>query len=205
MHKASPADPERYYLRVLLNHKRGPTSFEDLKTVVVNGVPTVCDTFREAADKLGLLDRDDASRQCMLEASSVCMPDALIKLFGTLLVFCNPIDSSALWNEFSEFMTQKYPALNNSVHAVNSVLSELESSLAEHGKKLSDYDLPRLPHDYIDPNQLPKEIIEEMSIQIPSEDLRLHENLNPDQHLAFTVILSAGADRSGYGQRVFFY
>ncbi|KAL5731435.1 DNA helicase [Ranunculus cassubicifolius] len=156
MHTTSPADPERYYLRVLLTHRRGSTSFEDLKTVIVNGVPTACDTFREATDKLGLLDRDDASRQCMLEASSVCMPDALIKLFGTLLVFCNPIDSSALWNEFSEFMTQKYPALNNSVHEINSVLSELESSLADHGKKLSDYALPQLPADYIDPSQLPK-------------------------------------------------
>ncbi|KAL5713608.1 DNA helicase [Ranunculus cassubicifolius] len=43
-----------------------------------------------------------------------------------------------------------------------------------------------------------------MSIQIPSEDLRLHENLNPDQHLAFTAILSAGDDRTGCGPRVFF-
>ncbi|KAG7977529.1 hypothetical protein I3843_05G036100 [Carya illinoinensis] len=37
---------ERYYLRILLNHIRGPKSFEDLKTI--NGI--VVPTFREAAN-----------------------------------------------------------------------------------------------------------------------------------------------------------
>ncbi|XP_057247377.1 uncharacterized protein LOC125492930 [Beta vulgaris subsp. vulgaris] len=42
---ANPVEGERYYLRLLLTHIRGPQSFEDL--LIVN--TTKCSTFREAA------------------------------------------------------------------------------------------------------------------------------------------------------------
>uniref|UniRef100_A0A1S4BAU6 Helitron helicase-like domain-containing protein n=1 Tax=Nicotiana tabacum TaxID=4097 RepID=A0A1S4BAU6_TOBAC len=42
---ANPREGERYYLRLLLNHVRGPLSFKDLLTV--NG--RECETFKEAA------------------------------------------------------------------------------------------------------------------------------------------------------------
>ncbi|KAL5723912.1 hypothetical protein ACHQM5_007246 [Ranunculus cassubicifolius] len=198
IHTATPADPERYYLRVLLNHVRGPTSFDHLKTVVVNNVPIVCDTFREAAEKLGLLEKDNATRECLLEASAVCMPAALIKLFGTLLVFCNPLDARLLWNEFHQFMLQKYPSSNNSMHALHSVLAELEASLANHGKKLADYNLPEVPSEYTDPSELQKEIIEELSVEIPAEDLQSFAKLNSDQAHAFQTILEAATPGQGH-------
>ncbi|XP_048497985.1 uncharacterized protein LOC125496539 [Beta vulgaris subsp. vulgaris] len=47
-----PVDGERYFLRLLLAHVRGPTSFDDLQTV--DGY--LCATFQEAALKLGLLE-----------------------------------------------------------------------------------------------------------------------------------------------------
>ncbi|XP_071916209.1 uncharacterized protein [Coffea arabica] len=47
----SPKEGERYYLRLLLNHVRAPTSFDDLLTV--NGQKMNC--FRQAALNLGLL------------------------------------------------------------------------------------------------------------------------------------------------------
>ena len=50
---AHPAEGERYYLRVLLNHVRGPTSYEYLRTV--EGI--VYPTFREAAEKKEVLSR----------------------------------------------------------------------------------------------------------------------------------------------------
>ena len=49
------AEGERYYLRVLLNHVTGATSYEDLRTV--NG--QVMPTFREAAEKRGLIEADN--------------------------------------------------------------------------------------------------------------------------------------------------
>ena len=46
----NPIEGERYYLRLLLNHIRGPKSFEDLK--IVNSVKTL--SFLESALLYGL-------------------------------------------------------------------------------------------------------------------------------------------------------
>jgi len=44
---ANPAEGERYYLHVLLNHVAGKTSYEDLLTV--DG--RLCGSFREAIER----------------------------------------------------------------------------------------------------------------------------------------------------------
>ncbi|KIH53763.1 hypothetical protein ANCDUO_16097, partial [Ancylostoma duodenale] len=49
-----PNNDECYYLRLLLHTVRGPTSFTDLKTV--DG--EVCETYREACQRRGLLEND---------------------------------------------------------------------------------------------------------------------------------------------------
>ncbi|KAL6901889.1 hypothetical protein ACP4OV_004765 [Aristida adscensionis] len=81
---AHPAEGERYYLRILLNHVRGATSFENLRTV--NGV--VYSTFREVAEKRGLIEADDYISYCLTEAATFQMPCALRRLFATILAFC---------------------------------------------------------------------------------------------------------------------
>ncbi|XP_076928855.1 uncharacterized protein LOC143592969 [Bidens hawaiensis] len=60
---ANPAEGERYYLRLLLTHVRGPTSFDDLRTV--NGVQHT--TFRKAALEMELIDDDTTLSQCLAE------------------------------------------------------------------------------------------------------------------------------------------
>jgi primosomal protein N' len=52
---ANPAEGERYYLRVLLNHMAGDTSFDDLRTVDGVTLPT----FREAAERRVLIEADN--------------------------------------------------------------------------------------------------------------------------------------------------
>lgn len=49
-----PNNTECYFLRILLHEVKGPTSFASLKTV--NGEE--CETYREACQKLGLLEND---------------------------------------------------------------------------------------------------------------------------------------------------
>ncbi|KAJ7969364.1 ATP-dependent DNA helicase [Quillaja saponaria] len=62
---ASPTEGERYYLRLLLNHVKGPTSFENLRTI--NDV--IVSSFQEAAAMYGLLQIDSNIDDCLEEAS----------------------------------------------------------------------------------------------------------------------------------------
>jgi hypothetical protein len=64
---AHPAEGERYYLRTLLNHVPGATSYEDLKTV--DG--QLMSSFQEAAEKRGLIEADDTLDDCMTEADAI--------------------------------------------------------------------------------------------------------------------------------------
>ena len=80
---AHPAEGERYYLRVLLNHVPGATSFQHLRTV--DGV--VHPSFREAAEKRGLIEEDNTLDECLFEAADFHMPSSLRRLFATILVF----------------------------------------------------------------------------------------------------------------------
>ncbi|XP_076939897.1 uncharacterized protein LOC143608857 [Bidens hawaiensis] len=54
VHAVPPAFDEAYYLRILLNKVKGPECFEDIRTVD----RVVCETFRDACYKRGLLDYD---------------------------------------------------------------------------------------------------------------------------------------------------
>ncbi len=74
---AYPAKGERYFLRVLLNHVPGSKSFEDLKTM--DGV--LCDTFREAAERKGLVEADNTLDDCLTESEQWAMPVSLRRLF----------------------------------------------------------------------------------------------------------------------------
>ncbi|KAG5607148.1 hypothetical protein H5410_028640 [Solanum commersonii] len=77
-----PTKGERYYLRRLLMNIRGPKSYEDLRTV--NG--RYYNTFREAAEKNGLLASDNNLIECMLEVANYQMPYSLRHLFATLIM-----------------------------------------------------------------------------------------------------------------------
>ncbi|XP_062230031.1 uncharacterized protein LOC133927587 [Phragmites australis] len=101
---AHPAEGERYYLRVLLNHVAGATSYENLRTF--DGV--VYPTFREAAEKRGLIESDNNIDDCLTEAEIFHMPSSLQRLFATVLVFCEPNDVRGIWNKHLEAMSDDF-------------------------------------------------------------------------------------------------
>ncbi|WVZ49677.1 hypothetical protein U9M48_001014, partial [Paspalum notatum var. saurae] len=80
---ANPAEGERFYLRVLLNHVRGPTSFEHLRTF--HGV--TYPTFRAACEAMGLVDADKSLDDSLTEAPEHKMPCALRRLFAIILAY----------------------------------------------------------------------------------------------------------------------
>jgi hypothetical protein len=70
---ANPGEEERYFLKVLLNHVRGATLYEDLRIVA----SVMYSTFREACEKRGLIETDKSIDDCLTEATTFQMPCAL--------------------------------------------------------------------------------------------------------------------------------
>ena len=99
LYQVQPFDPQRFALHVLL-HCRGVTSFEDLRTV--DGL--LCDTFRDAARAMGLLEH----QRCLQEAAIMNMPSQMRQLFAALMVFQTPPDIGVLFEQFKEAMCEDY-------------------------------------------------------------------------------------------------
>ncbi|CAE1313564.1 unnamed protein product [Acanthosepion pharaonis] len=98
-----PSRQECFYLRLLLHEVSGPTSYNNLRTV--NGV--LCDTFREACLRLGLLEDDSQWDATMAEGALLKMPSALRHLFTTILQMCEPSDPKSLWDKYKDFLSGK--------------------------------------------------------------------------------------------------
>jgi len=62
---ANHAKGERYYLRIMLNHVRGATSYENLRTW--RGVTYA--TFRLACEVMGLVESDKSLDDCLTESA----------------------------------------------------------------------------------------------------------------------------------------
>ncbi|XP_076898784.1 uncharacterized protein LOC143552452 [Bidens hawaiensis] len=82
VHAVPTAFDEAYYLRILLNKIKGPECFEDIRTV--DGV--VCETFRDACYKRGLLDDDNEYIEAIEEASHTSTGYYLRNLVATMLI-----------------------------------------------------------------------------------------------------------------------
>lgn len=185
---AHPAEGERYYLQVLLNHVTGATSFEDLRTV--NG--QVMPTFREAAEKRGLIEADSTLDDCMTEAELFQIPSSLQRLFATILVFCEPSDVCSLRNKHLEAMLEDYSRNCKCKHTVEQmVLKNIIDMLHSMGKDIESYPLPEIDQQHETTDDIPREIMEETSIEVDHEDTSLHKNLNNEQREAYDEILAA--------------
>ena len=85
VNSANPKECESFYLRLLLiNHVRGPTSFEDLLTV--DGIHYL--SFKKAVEKRAFLKSNESITECLTEATTYQMLKALQKLFAIILYHC---------------------------------------------------------------------------------------------------------------------
>ena len=103
---ASPKEGERFFLRMLLAHLTGPTSFEAVRTLDDD---TVCATFREAAFHRGLMDDDKECDKAMAEAVCYRMPAQLRIFFCVILVYNAPLQPDALLAKYAESLSEDYP------------------------------------------------------------------------------------------------
>ena len=96
LYMVQPSEGERYYLRILLTHIKGATSFNDLKTI--NGYK--CRSFKEACIHLGLLQDDAEWNTCLYEASQIKTGQQLRHLFAMILLYCQPAAPERLWDNY---------------------------------------------------------------------------------------------------------
>ncbi|GFR27826.1 ATP-dependent DNA helicase [Trichonephila clavata] len=92
LYTVHPKNAECFYLRSLLINVRGPTSFQELKTVDGH----VCATFREACQKLNLLENDAHWDISFGDASNTAQPQQIRTLILTTCFLANPND---LWGK----------------------------------------------------------------------------------------------------------
>ena len=97
-----PSSSKCFYLRMLFHVVRGPTSFANLKTV--NGV--MCETYREACDRLGLLESDAHWDSALAEAAVSQLPHRIRHLFAILLTMCAVSRPLQLWKKYQKDMSK---------------------------------------------------------------------------------------------------
>ncbi|AQK95491.1 hypothetical protein ZEAMMB73_Zm00001d011047, partial [Zea mays] len=184
---AHPAEEERFYLRLLLNHVTGATSYVDLRIVDGDTLPS----FHEAAQMRGLLEADDTIDECLNEVAIYQMPSALRRLFATILVYCEPNDVAELWQRHLDSMSEDYHhSTQSKTHVQQMVLIDIRNILQSMGKDIKTFPLPAIIDIYDDSHGTDREIYEEESIEPTAEDVAMKETLNEEQRSAYDKILS---------------
>ncbi|XP_042474831.1 ATP-dependent DNA helicase PIF1-like [Macadamia integrifolia] len=188
VNSANPSEGERFYLRLLLNHIRGPTSFRDL--MCIDGIK--CSSFKEAAKKRGLLKSDEAILECLKDLAHFQMPKIIRKLFVVIIVHREPGDVKKLWDENFEAMSEDIRRTTGTTeYHILQTLRDVNSFLESMGKSINQYDLPRVENDpdLTQKNQA-REFSDECSIQVPLEDYDAQYMLNFEQKIAYNLILN---------------
>lgn len=181
-------------MRVLLNHVAGSNSFQDPRTV--EGL--LCQTFREAAEKRGLIEADNTLDECLMEAEQWAMPSSLRRLFATILVFCEPGDPRGLWDRHLDGMSDDFRrSLTCPIEVEQKVLLEIRGILQSVGKEITSFPLPNIDETYDDTGGEAREIIEETSIQVDVADTSLASSFNSEQRYAYDEILAAVDSNAG--------
>ena len=83
LHMIFPSAGDLFYLRMLLLHRRGATSFQDLKTI--DGTEET--TYFDACKTLNLIEDDEIWEKTMFEAVAEYGQRYLIRLLAYILIF----------------------------------------------------------------------------------------------------------------------
>ncbi|KAG5594044.1 hypothetical protein H5410_035276 [Solanum commersonii] len=182
-----PTEGERYYLRLLLMNIRGPKSYEALRTI--DG--KCYSTFREAAEKIGLLHSDNNLIDCMSEAVSYQMPYSLRRLFATLLVYCNPANPKDLWTKFEDSMLEDFKRIStiSKTNIQQLVLKHINEVLLSMGHNINEFKDIFGNVSFCKTTNEAKEIYFERNIIVSEEDIHLESKLNVEQKNAYDIIL----------------
>lgn len=97
-----PNNAECFHLRLLLINVLGPTSFQNLRTI--DG--RLCETYREACQRLNLLEDDLHWDVTLADASISAHPHQIRTLFSIIISTCFPANPLELWRNYRDYMTE---------------------------------------------------------------------------------------------------
>lgn len=201
----SPTAGEHFYLRLLLMHVRGATSFQDLRTYA----GTVHDTFKGACLARGLLEDDQEWIDCLHDAGNHKTGHQLRALFVLLLLQCVPAQPLRLWDQFKDKICDdldrvircrrpdRPPPRPELIYDYG--LSLLEHTLQENSKSLVDFGLPLPQYDWDE--AIDNRFIAEQLDYDPDEQAakaaQYIARLNPEQRAAFNAVMQSITDAAG--------
>ncbi|KAF7820696.1 uncharacterized protein G2W53_026151 [Senna tora] len=171
---------ELHYLRVLLTFVKGPTSFEDIRTI--NGV--LHPTFKDARYAMGMSDDDKEYIDGIREASIWSSDIYLRKLFSKLL----------LHNTISR------PAYLDDERLKDITLAEIENILRINGHSLRDFPPMPLPNDALKSNLQNMLISEELNYDkelLKSQHSTLLSTLTLEQKYIYNLVMDAISHEHG--------
>ena len=219
MHYVNYTERERYYLRILLQHKVGATSFDNLKKIKVrdkntgNFVIKECDTFMDACAEMGLLDGDEEFKNALEEACTIIVSgNQLRQLFATILNLNEVLYPQTLWEQFKFKLTediakqyyreQHISFIESELKITNTMyneclfkIEELLIETRERAATLADYGLPTPQSQnrlYIP--TLPRILKEEMNFDpIIEKNIVINnvKSFNKQQQKAYKQIMNA--------------
>ncbi|UYV73502.1 hypothetical protein LAZ67_10003841 [Cordylochernes scorpioides] len=191
IYPVSISDSELFYLRTLLLHRKGATSYEDLKKIRNYIYPD----FKSAAIALNLVNDDMMWDKTINEATESKMPYQIRQLFAMICVFHSELKNPLyLWNKYKEFMTEDFVHRNINNYE-NQALLDIESFFKAHGKTCANYNLP-VPFAQ-----------DEIIMEYNQEEERILgnayiSNLNSQQKKIFDIVINS-VENNAENQRLF--
>ncbi|XP_046632783.1 uncharacterized protein LOC124312311 [Daphnia pulicaria] len=184
---------ERFCLRLLLINVKGPTSFENLRTV--NGV--ILPTFKAAAAALNLLEDDSVWERTLDDAAAFEMPERLRQLFVDICLFCNPTDALYLFERSLPQLMEDFIRNGHDAEiAKNLTLKFIQDKLLLNNQTMENLSLPVPDFQLI--HRLIAAQLEENAEITMREKRRLGElmvsQLNEGQRAAFDQVMAAVND-----------
>ena len=118
----SPVQGERFFLRLLLAHKVGATSFDQLKVYDDQVYPT----YKATCLAMGLLDDDSEWRKSLEETARFASSKQIRSTFAIILQFCTPSEPEVLWEIFKEDMSDDFLYQEMQVLSIFTILNVIK-------------------------------------------------------------------------------
>ncbi|CAH1416808.1 unnamed protein product [Lactuca virosa] len=201
IHSVSPKLGEAYFLRILLNKVKGPTSFKEI--CMVNG--ETHSSFRDACYALGLLDDEKEYIDAIKEASHSGSGFYLRFLFATLLM-CNSMSKpEVVWENTWEYLADgilynQRQRFKSADELKNLTLFEIEQILLRNNFTLKNFKKMSYPNVESVSSSNNRLITEELYYDIPvikNDYDRMFLALTNEQRNIFLNIMSAIQDNKG--------